>query len=139
MFERRHVEELLRINGVPLTAPDEEIKSVLISARWHEQDVETAMTILRENTTSHKTHVDTLQKMFRTDEKLKPETISALLGVDIDIESGSIRTLAQQRKRSLTPGQGVQIAILSTVLSSACVLGAMWFTHAGLFHITMVR
>lgn len=137
MFERRHVEELLRINGVPLTAPDEEIKSVLISARWHEKDVETAMTVLRENTISHETHLDTLQKMFRTDAKLKPETISALLGVDIDIASGTIKTTEQLRKRSLTLGQCIHIAVLSIVLSSVCVLGAMWFEHAGLFHITM--
>ncbi len=137
MFERRHVEELLRINGVPLSAPDEEIKSVLISARWHEKDVETAMTVLRENIVSHETHVDRLQKVFRSDEKLRPETISALLGVDLDVPRGSIKTTEQLRKRSLTFGQFVNIAVLSIVLSSVCVVGAMWFEHAGIFHITM--
>ena len=135
MFERRHVEELLRINGVPLTAPDEQIKSVLISARWHEKDVETAMTVLRENTVSHETHVDTLQKMFRSDDKLRPETISALLGVDIP--QGSLKTSEQLKRRRLTLGQCMNIAVLSIVLSGACVFGAMWFEHAGIFHITM--
>jgi hypothetical protein len=137
MFERHHVEELLRINGVPLTAPDEEIKSVLISARWHEKDVETAMTVLRENTVSHHTHVDTLQKMFRSDEKLRPETISALLGVDIEVPQGSLKTTDQLKKRSLTLSQVFHIAFLSIVLSSVCVIGTMWLTQAGLFHITM--
>ena len=139
MFERRHIEELLRVNGVPLSSPDEEIKSVLISARWHEKDVETAMLVLRENTASHESHVDTLQKMFRSDSALSSETISALLGVDVNVETGSIDTRSQNKNRSLTFVQGIQIAVLSAVLSSTCVLGAMWHIHAGLFHISMLH
>ncbi len=139
MFERRHIEELLRVNGVPLSSPDEEIKSVLISARWHEKDVETAMMILRENTISHESHVDTLQKIFRSDSALSAETISALLGVDVNVETGSIETMTRNKRRSLSFGQGIQIAVLSAVLASSCVLGAMWHIHAGLFHISMLH
>lgn len=137
MFERRHIEELLRVNGVPTTAPDEEIKSVLLSARWHQKDVETAMLVLRENTTSHKTHVDSLHKIFSSDSKLRPETISSLLGIDIDIKRGSIDTNKRYIRRSMTLLKMVQICFVTIVLSVFSILFSMWYFEIGMFHVTM--
>ena len=64
MIERKHIEQLLKLNGLAPTSHDEEIKSVLLSARYKEDEVDTAILILRENKQSHKTKVDGHTKFF---------------------------------------------------------------------------
>lgn len=137
MLERSQVAQFLKLNGVPVTAPDEEIKSVLLQARWGEKDVETALLILRENINSHQTHVDSLRKVFQTDTALKPENITALLGIDVFVSKDSIEKRGQKRNRSMTLLQGIQMIFLSLVLSGSFIFGAMWYMQIGIFHITM--
>lgn len=136
MFERSQLEKLLKVNGVEASAPDDEIKSVLLSARWHKNDVETALLVLRENKISHETHVDSLHKVFRSDDKLRPETISALLGIDVDIPQGSIEAKLGH-KRYISMGQILQICAVSVCLSLLFVLGSMWFLEMGIFYPTL--
>jgi hypothetical protein len=135
MFERAHIEKLLKLNGVEATAPDEEIKSVLLSARWHKNDVETALLVLRENTTSHESHVDSLHKVFRSDDNLRPETISALLGIDAEVEKGTLQRRAMQPR--VSAGQIIQIGLVSLALSLIFILASMWFLQMGFFHPTL--
>ncbi len=137
MFEKRQIEDLLRINGVPPTSPDEEIKSFLLSAQWHENDVEAALLVLKENVKNHKTHIDTLQKVFSSDEKMKPNTIADLLGVDIDITNTNFAKHWKRPRRSVTPVQAIQISLLSILFSVLFTLGAMWYLDMGVFHFTM--
>ncbi len=137
MIDKHHVEELLRLNGVKATDPEEEIKSVLISARWHEQDVETALLVLRENKQSHETHVERLNKVFTSDDRLQPELIASLLGVDVNISGSSLKGMNYKPRRSLSFGQLLQITFLSVGLSFVCIVGAMWYFDMGLFHFTM--
>ncbi len=136
MFERAHIEKFLELNGVEPSAPDDEIKSVLVSARWHKDDVETALLVLRENKQSHETHVDTLRRVFRSDEHLQPETISALLGVDVNIPSDDI-----DHKRfshsMMSAQQMMQIGLVSLSVSVIFVLASMWYLQMGVFHIAM--
>lgn len=137
MIEKAQIEKLLRMNGVEVTSPDEEIRSILLQARWHEKDVETAMLILRENTTSHETHVDSLRKMFVSDEKLKPETISALLGIDILVPKGKLDTKRKSMNQGMSFGQVLAIAFFSAVLACVFVFGSMWYLQVGVFHIAL--
>jgi len=139
MLERRQVEELLRVNGVKLTAPDEEIKSILISAQWHKDDVETALLILRENIASHETHVDTIHKVFRgDDERLSPEKITEILGVDMNIPACDVELgTTQKKRRTMSSGQVMQLCLVSLCSSVIFVMASMWFLEMGLFHVTM--
>ena len=137
MLEREHIEKLLKLNGVSVTAPDEEIKSVLLSARWHKNDVETALLVLRENKISHETHVDSLHKIFSTDEHLQPETISALLGVDVSISNEDLDLRKRYSKNAIAPQQMMQIGVVSLVLSLIFVFASMWYLEMGVFHVTM--
>lgn len=136
MLDRSHIEQMLKLNGVEASAPEEEIKSVLISARWHENDVETALLVLRENKESHKTHVDSLHKVFRSDENLKPETISALLGIDVDILPDEV-TSSIHRKRRASASQMMQIGLVSLSVSVIFVVASMWYLEMGFFHATL--
>ena len=85
MIKRDQIESILKINGVQPTSPDEEIRSVLLSARYSKDEVDTAIMVLRENTKTNKTRVDGLHKVFRSDEALSPEEISQLLGIEIEL------------------------------------------------------
>ncbi len=137
MLERSHIEQLLRINGAGISSPDEEIRSVLLGARWHQKDVETALLVLRENTKSHETHVDSLHKIFRTDDHLRPETISSLLGIDVAIPRSQVTKNVAKRQRNLTTAQVIQISLLSLCFAALFVFGSMYYLHMGLFHISM--
>lgn len=137
MFKKEHIEKMLRLNGVSLDDPDDVIKSVLISAQWHEDDVEAAVLVLRENKDSHETHVDSLHKVFRSDERLRPETISSLLGIEMDLSSKDIEVRRKRARRALMPSQVLVMAVISLVLSLIFVFAAMWYLETGLFHQTL--
>jgi hypothetical protein len=133
MIQRKQIEQILRINGVALSAPDEEIKSVLLSARWHKDDIETAIMVLRENKKSHKTHVDTVHKVFHSDDKLSPDAVSSLLGIDMDISSNEINTISNKQGK-LRFNSILVLALISLGLSLIFVFAAMWYLKMGLFH-----
>jgi len=90
MIEKTQVENFLRANGVPVTAPDEEIRSILLSASFDENEVNTALLILKENIVSNETHIDTLHKVFRSDNRLKPSEINSLLGISVNFSDNDI-------------------------------------------------
>lgn len=137
MIEREQVAKILRLNGIDVGAPDDEIKSILLSAKWHEDDVETALTVLRQNSENKAESVQTLHKIFRSDERLKPETISALLGVDISVSPQEVALHRKRAQGQLTGGLIINILLVSLVLSSIFIFGSMWFLKVGIFHQTV--
>ncbi len=134
MIDRKHVEQLLAVNGLPATAADEEIRSVLISARWHKEDVETAITVLRENPDTHKTHVDTLHDVFMSDKKLSPEAIHALLGIDVEVDASELEKL-RGRRQSTYVLQVISIFFIALAVAIGVVLGIMYTQGIGLFYV----
>ncbi|MCB9811882.1 hypothetical protein H6783_03135 [Candidatus Nomurabacteria bacterium] len=118
MITKDQIERVLRINGLEPTASDEEIRSVLVSANWHKDDTEMALMVLRENTHTHKSRVDTLHRVFNTDDRLKPETISALLGINVDMSSADIESI-RQSKRQVSMPQLFSIVVASIAVSLA--------------------
>ncbi|PIR86024.1 hypothetical protein COU14_01265 [Candidatus Kaiserbacteria bacterium CG10_big_fil_rev_8_21_14_0_10_44_10] len=133
MIDRTHIEQILKLNGLAATAADEEIRSVLISARWNKEDVETAITVLRENVNTHKSRVDTLHDVFLTDKKLSPEAIHSLLGIDVQVDSNELETLRVSR-RNLYRWQIVSIFIIAILIAVTMVLGMMYLSGFGVFH-----
>lgn len=136
MIDRRHIEQILRLNGLTPTAADEEIRSVLISARWHKEDVETAITVLRENTTTHKSRVDTLHDVFTTDKKLSPEAIQTLLGIDVQINSSELENLRKSRQ-SVYFWQVVSIFMIAIAMAAIMIVFMMYSQQVGIFHPSM--
>ena len=137
MFTRADIEKLLEINGVSPSAPDDEIKSVLISARWHEDDIEAAITVLRENTKTHAQRVDKLHKVFYSDDRLQPETVSALLGIEANYSPHTIDRAMVRRQhggRSLNRSQFLVVFMFGAMLALGVVIGMMWYLHMGLFY-----
>jgi hypothetical protein len=131
MLKRNDIETILQINGAKPTDSDEEIRSILISARYNNQEVDTAMMILRENKVTHETKVEGLHKIFRSDESLKPEEISSLLGINVEIDEVRIN---QSRHLKVSSFQSILIVVFSVLLSLIGVFGSMYFYQVGIFH-----
>lgn len=87
MIDRSHIEKILKLNGLGPESPDEEIKQLLISARWHENDVETALIILRKNPHENTNKIGGVQDVLRTEAKIAPETLNAILGIDVEVSN----------------------------------------------------
>ncbi len=135
MIEKKHIETILKANGIPPTAPDEEIRSVLISARWNNNDVDTALMVLKENRDSKATHVDTLHRVFHSDDRLTPSDISSLLGVKVSLKDEEVVDIeVKRRKIERTQTLIAIILALSIVLLGLTYL--MYVEQAGLFHTT---
>lgn len=132
MIKRHQIESILKINGVQPTSPDEEIRSVLLSARYSKDEVDTAIMVLRENTVTNTTRVDGLHKVFRTDEALSPEEISQLLGIEIDLSDRVAHTTG--KTRDFSGFQYALVWILSFILAIVGLLFYMYVHNLGLFH-----
>ena len=131
MTDRRQIESILKVNGIAPTAPDEEIKSVLLSARFNNDEVDTAMMILRENIKTNETRVDGLHKVFRTDTALHPSEVSKLLGIDIDIVDERSR---RSDPRKFTFLELALLSLASSLLAIVCLLMYMYAEGIGWFH-----
>ena len=134
MINREQVAQILRLNGIDIEAPADEIKSILLSAKWHEDDVETALTVLREDPKDNTEQIEKIHKIFRSDERLNPETISALLGIDVELTAHDIALRRRHARGELTTGLILNILLVSLVLSTVFILGSMWFMEVGVFH-----
>lgn len=133
MLDRKNIEQILKMNGLSETAPDEEIRSVLISARWNQEDVETAITVLRQNKKTHQNRVDKLHDIFLADRTLSPEAIHSLLGIDVEVNSSEIDSLRVRRTNAYR-WQLFSILILSVLIAFVSITSMMYWQQLGPFH-----
>lgn len=131
MVDKKHVESILKINGLGTASPDEEIRSVLLSARFNKDEVDTALMILRENTKTSETRVDGLHKVFRTDQTLQANEISQLLGIEVQVHE-KIEVGINARRYSLL--QVILLWLVSIVIATTAVLFYMYSNQTGVFH-----
>ena len=121
------------MNGSSSTAPDEEIRSVLIEARWHEDDVESAITVLRENTTTHQSRVEKVNNIFVSDKRLSPEAIHSLLGIDVEVDAGKLQS-GRARDIYIYYIQVVSIFVIGAAIAALMLVGFMYYQEIGIFH-----
>lgn len=133
MIDRRHVEQILKLNGLAETAQDEEIRSVLISARWNKEDVETAITVLRENKKTHESRVDKLHDIFLADRTLSPEAIHSLLGIDVEVNTSEV-DIMRNRRRNTYRWQIISIFLFSILIGAGTMIAMMYWQQSGIFH-----
>ena len=135
MIEKRNVEAFLRVNGIPPTAKDEEIRSVLLSARWNNNEVDTALMVLKENIVNNKTHVDTLHKVFNSDDRLSSAEITKLLGIDVNLSDHNFADINHTYNRTLNHSALITL-ILSIIIAVSSIGYLMYKEQAGVFHHT---
>lgn len=134
MIEKRNVEAFLKVNGIPPTAKDEEIRSVLLSARWNNNEVDTALMVLKENIVSNETHVDTLHKVFNSDDRLSSAEITKLLGIDVNLSDHNFDD-NYKYKQKLNHSALITL-ILSVIIAVSSIGYLMYQEQAGVFHNT---
>jgi hypothetical protein len=130
-MQKQDIETILKINGVSPEAPDEEIRSVLLSARYNNDEVDTAVMVLKENTKTHQTRVDGLHKVFRSDEALNPQEISALLGIEVEVKEINVE---KKNRREMSTIQSVFVGVVATIIAVSGIMFAMYVNHVGIFH-----
>lgn len=135
MLDRKHLERVLKINGVSPTAADEEIRAVLLSAHYRADEVDMALMVLRENITTKTTRVDSLHKLVRTDDSLSAKEISKLLGIEVSVPTLG-RPRQQVAKTTTTMTERVVVAVLSVVIALIGLGLAMYVLEFGVFHAT---
>ncbi len=131
MVQKDNIEAILKINGVTPTAPDEEIRSVLLSARYSKDEVDTAIMILRENVITKETRVDGLHKIFHSDERLKASEISQLLGIEVELSDTPMQI---RRSRDLTRVQYVIVWVMAVAVALGGIAYYMYLNQVGVFH-----
>lgn len=132
MLQKKQIEMILKVNGVDISSSDEEIRSVLLSASFKDNDIETAIMILKENTQTQTSKIEGLHKVFRTNQRLSSEEISTLLGIDVNIDE-----LPAVRRRKNADSVWLQnISVIVTAIGTAFigVVFAMYIYDVGLFH-----
>lgn len=131
MIKRSQIKKILKVNGVSPLSPDDHIRSVLLSARFNKDEVDTAIMVLREDANTKQVRVDGLHKVFRTDEALQPKEISELLGIEVDAST----FYRPERSTSTMAGiQYVSIWLFSVFFAVATVLTIMYVNEVGPFH-----
>ena len=134
MIEKKRIEDFLRANGVPASAPDEEIRSILLSASFNEYEVNTALLILKENTISNKTHIDTLHKVFRSDNRLKPSEINSLLGISVNLSDNDIYyNTADKRRTTIINAFFISLFVVVFVFLGLFIM--MYVDQVGPFYV----
>lgn len=133
MIDKNQVENLLRANGIAPSAKDEEIRSLLLSAKWTENDVDTALMVLKENTSTKVTHIDTLHKVFHSDQRLSPQEITDLLGIKTTLTDHDLKDEDVEQSKHQT--LNVMIAVVLSLLIAVTSVGyVMYKEKAGFFH-----
>jgi len=133
MIDKNHIKTILKINGIAPTAPNEEIRTILLSAQFSNDEVETALTVLRENVDTNETRIEGLHKVFRSDKGLKSGEISALLGIDVNIQSAHIATADN---KSFAVIYYIILWALSVAIALIAIILYMHANEFGLFHQT---
>lgn len=138
MLTREAVENFLRVNGVEPSDPEDKIKSVLLSANWEDDDVDTAVFVLRESDQAV-TRTKQLNTLFHSDQKLDPSSVGQLLGISMEASHGRPGVTVVNPKRRLTLRGLLTIILISIGLSAAVMYGGMYYLELGPFHATKTQ
>lgn len=138
MISKEHVENFLKLNGIPPTAADEEIRSALITARWHKDDVEVALLMLRgkKGGEEEDSEIIAARQLFRSDMRVAPETLSSLLGVDVKMNADRISAVYQKQATIRTSALSIAFfTLFALIIVFAAALGFMYAMHIGPFYV----
>lgn len=133
MLTKEHIEKILHLNGVEPAAGDDQVKAVLLRARWNQADVDAALLVLRTDTTSGERHHNDAERLFHSDGRLSPEMVSSLLGLDLSVQLKDV-PLDLNKTAQLRIDGVVLIILVALCVAVATLTVGMWFFEVGPFH-----
>lgn len=132
MLEKNQVENILRVNDVSITASDDEIRALLLSSKWTEDDIDLALKLLHNDVAPMNYHTDTLHKIFNSDQRLNQEEITNLLGIKTTLTN--FEATEDITKNFSSPLNTALIILLTLVFVLAGVGYLMYQKQAGFFY-----
>ncbi len=132
MIDLSRIKSILATNGLTASSDEQQIKAVLSCAHYSSAEISEAVTLLKQSSNSEiHDRGQSFNKVFRTDQALKPKEITFLLGIDVaveDLPKDKIRTIA------VIPNYHVALGILSFVVAILAAVLYMYIAQVGLFH-----
>lgn len=139
MLDKEFIERFLKLNNVPITGADGEIRKALTDARWSQDEVEAALVLLRSPDSAP--GIVGVSKgsagIFRPDFNWSSEQLSALLGVDVIVNPSSLRLSSQKivkRHPFRNFFRAVSMVIIAVIFAAVVGLLAAYTLEAGPFH-----
>lgn len=140
MIEREQIITLLEIHGMSVRSTDDEIRAVLSSAEYHSDEIENAILSLRTDPATASladTKKQGLYKIFYSDQGLKPNEVSTLLGIDVEVSQLNLNSSTLRPKKS-TFLINFLIIGLSTLFAVAALSYGMYANEIGPFNNSVV-
>lgn len=134
MMDKKHLERVLSVNGASTAASDEEIRALLSKARYSSSEIDIAMQVLRQNVTAQSGSSNEINRVFRSDAILKPEEISRLLQIDVNLNKKTAKN--RTTFSALSFWHYVMMVTLALILSLGGVVALMYSLEFGIFHTT---
>jgi hypothetical protein len=134
MMDTKHLDTVLRINGLEKTSSEADVSAVLLSSRYTPAEVETALLILKNGDQAATGSTNSLHKVFRSDESLKSHEIALLLGGDLYVNT---RVNVQVRNRELAASHLLLICLASLVVAISTMMLYMYTYNMGMFHASL--
>jgi hypothetical protein len=132
-MNKNQLKAILKINGCDECQSDEEIRAILLGARYSPEEIDNALVVLHAQDVPQPIRSDGLHKVFYSDGRLRPQEIAGLLGIEVDVNFGK-RAPQPSESRSLTSvevGLVVGLAVLFAVVGAGLY---MYIHDIGLFH-----
>lgn len=130
--------ETLKQNGVTDVHNEAEVRACLYRLQWHPSDIDRAVRLVTTADTNEAvSHQTALHILLRTDERLRPETLSSLLGIELEMTEDEVTHSAQRAAPRLTLSRLFVVVFVGVIIASTVMLIIMWFSKVGLFHPTL--
>ncbi len=128
MQDRAFINNFLKINGVSADATDEQVSSVLSDARWTDEEIKTALTILRGDVDDSGIVAVTKHDaaLFRPDIDISSRQLSRLLGVDVIVDPSLIHHGHKKRRNETYIKDGLAVWTIIILLSIILALVIAW-------------
>jgi len=146
MLGRLQLESFFRINGITNETSDVEKRAFLMQAQWSNEDIEIAMqlpqtsdSLVPKINTDTQKNILSANTLFKSDTKLKPEAVTTMLGIDINVSSTKLNTNGKRIKDGFSFLQIFSITVLSILCALLFVVFSMWYLEMGMFHIIAFR
>ena len=132
MLQKGHIQSILKINGITPDSSESEVREVLSGARYNEDEINAAVTMLKNGTEPSVSNLDGLHKVFRSSDGLKPNEISNLLSIDIGIND---LNKPQTTKSSTDLNEPIVFTFATVIISAVGLIVAMYIYNIDILHI----
>ncbi len=133
-MNRNQLRTILKINGLSEDASDDEIRAVLVHARYSENEIESALVILQEAGELPNPQTVGLHSVMYTGNTLRANEVVSLLGVDMNVD---LPISFRSKHARIETFDGLLIIGGAILLATLGVVLYMYLFQVGFFYPTI--